>query len=184
LITLLNRTAEGRKSYNRLSSQKEEEQLTRLTKLFDASRYITRKRVPVLRGDSTALTDIDLVVYDKVDQVLLLVHTKWLIRPDTVQEVLARDAEVQAALDTAGSAFARITEIGIGWIANAVGKDLKGSPRMHSVVVNQDFVPSGWVYDEQIPIVNMDFVTEFVRSSQFKGLASLFGACEGFNKVS
>lgn len=183
LITLLNRTADGRKFYNLVSSQKEEEQLSLLAKLFDASRFITRKRVPVSRKDGTTLTDIDLVLYDKADDVLLLVHAKWLMRPDMVQEVLARDEGVQSALHTAASASARITELGVGWISDAVGIDLKGrSPNPFSVVVNQDFVPSGWVYDEQIPVVNTDFVTGFVGSSQFNGLASLYTACAGFNE--
>jgi hypothetical protein len=57
---------------------------------------------------------------------------------------------------------------------------VKSSSKIQSVVVNQDFVPSGWVYDEQIPVVNAGFVTEFVRSSQFRGLASLYAACAGF----
>jgi hypothetical protein len=182
LITLLNRTADGRNSYNRVSTQKEEEQLSELSKLFDDSQFIARKRVPVPRKDGTTLTDIDLVVYGKADDVLLLVHAKWLMRPDMVQEVLARDEEVQSALHTAAGASARITELGVGWISDAVGIDLKGrSPKLFSVVVNRDFVPSGWVYDEQIPVVNTDFVTGFVGSSQFNGLASLYAACAGFN---
>lgn len=182
-ITLLNRTNAGRKFYNRVSSQKEEEQLNELGKLFDASQYITRKRVPVPRDDGTTLTDIDLVLYDKVDHALLLMHAKWLIRPDFVQEVLARDDEVQSALHTASSASARITELGVGWISSVVGADLKERPpKLYSVVVNQDFVPSGWVYDDQIPVVNTDFVKEFVGSSQFNGLASLYAACAGFNE--
>src|SRR5258708_12282204 len=180
LITLLNRTSEGRKFYDRVSSEKEAEQLSLLAKLFDASRFMTRKRVPVPREDGTTLTDIDLVVYDITDDVLLLVHAKWLIRPDMVQEVLARDAEVETALHTAASASARINELGAGWISNVLGADLKSSPKVYSVVVNQDFVPGGWVYDERIPVVNTDFVTEFIRSSRFKGLASFYAACAGF----
>jgi hypothetical protein len=182
LITLFNRTAEGRKFYDLVSSEKEEEQLNLLAKLFNAPRFITRKRVPVPRNDGTILTDIDSVLYDKVDDVLLLVHAKWLIRPDMVQEVLARDEEVQRALQTAVAASGRIAELTVGWMSNVLGMDLKSSPKVYSLVVNQDFVPSGWVYDEHIPVVNTDFVTEFVGSSQFNGLASLYAACAGFNE--
>src|SRR5260221_823760 len=182
-ITLLNRTAEGRNFYNRVSSQKEDEQLNGIAKLFDASRYVTRKRCPVPRNDGKTLTDIDLVLYDKADDVLLLVHAKWLMRTDRVQEVLARDEEVQSALHTAASASARIIELGVGWISDAVGIASRGrSPKSFSIVVNQDFIPGGWVYDEQIPVVNTDFVSGFVRSSQFNGVASLYAACTGFNE--
>ena len=182
-VTLLNRSAAGRQFYNQVSAEKEDEQLSGLAKLFADSRYVTRMRVGVPRGDGTRLTDIDLVIYDRLDDVVLLTHTKWLNRPDFVQEVLAKDEEVQAALKTAATASARITEMGTTWLSSVLGVDLKGhSLKLYSVVVNQDFVPSGWVYDEQIPVVNTEFVTEFVRSSQFKGLASLYAACAGFNE--
>jgi hypothetical protein len=114
--------------------------------------------------------------------VVLLVHAKWLIRPDNVQEVLARDEEVLAALQTAVVASARITELDVPWVSQALGSEFKHLPSLRSIVINQDFVPSGWVYDEQIPVVNTDFVTEFVRSSQFNGVASLYAACAGFNE--
>lgn len=182
LMTLLNRSAEGRRFYNRVSVQKEEEQLRVLAGLFDVSRYTIRKRVPVTRNDGTRLTDVDLILYDKEDRVLLLIHAKWLIRPDSVQEVLARDQEVAAAFAVGARVAAQISDLGLGWISNMLGADLGQLPRLCSVVVNQDFVPSGWVYNEQIPVVKMDFLTGFVTSSQFNGLASLYTACTGFNE--
>jgi hypothetical protein len=181
-ITLLNRTSEGRKFYDSVSSQKEEEQLGFLANLFAPSRFITRRRVPVPRKDGSTLTDIDLIAFDTADNVLLLVHAKWLIGPDTVQEVLSRDEEVQNALRIAASASSRISELGVSWIAAVLNAGLKSSPELHSIVVNQDFVPSGWVYDEQVPLVITDFVAEFVRSAEFKGLASLYTACAGFSE--
>ena len=63
-----------------------------------------------------------------------------------------------------------------------LGVELTALPKLRSLVVNRDFVPSGWVYDEQIPVVNTDFVTKFVGSSQFDNLDSLYAACAGFNE--
>ena len=120
LITLLNRSASGREFYNRVSSQKEVEQLNGLCKLFPSSRYIARKRVPVTRSDGSTLTDIDLLLYDERRGVLLLVHAKWLIRPDTVQEMLAKDDEVRSALKIAANAAMRINELGYEWISGCL----------------------------------------------------------------
>ena len=182
LITLLNRSAAGREFYNRVSSQKEDEQLSGLCKLFPSSRYTTRNRVPITRSDGSTLTDIDLMLYDEPRAVLLLVHAKWLIRPDTVQEVLAKDDEVRSALRIADNAAARISDLGHEWISRVLGVELTALPKLHSIVVNRDFVPSGWVYNAEIPVVNTDFVTKFVGSSQFTGLDSLYAACAGFNE--
>jgi hypothetical protein len=182
LITLLNRSAAGREFYNRVSSQKEDDQLNGLCNLFPSSRYTTRKRVPVTRKDGSTLTDVDLMLYDEPNGVLLLVHAKWLIRPDTVQEVLAKDDEVRSALRIAANAAVRIRDLGHEWISSVLEVELTALPKLHSIVVNRDFVPSGWVYDEQIPVVNTDFVTRFVDSSQFTGLDSLYAASAGFSE--
>jgi hypothetical protein len=70
------------------------------------------------------------------------------------QEVLARDQEVQAALNTAINASARINELGVQWLSDVVRANIRGrSPQSYSIVVNQDFIPSGWVYDQEIPVV-------------------------------
>jgi hypothetical protein len=180
LITLLNRSAAGREFYNRVSSQKEAEQLNGLCELFPSSRYVARKRVPVTRSNGSILTDIDLMLYDRFNGILLLVHAKWLIRPDTVQEVLAKDDEVQSALIVAANAAARVTELGREWISNALELELTGIPKLHSLIINRDFVPSGWVYNDQIPVVNTDFVAKFVGSAKFTGLDSLYAACANF----
>jgi len=182
LITLLNRSAAGRTFYNRVSSQKEDEQLNDLCKLFPSSRYTVRTRVPVTRPDDSILTDIDLMLHDDLNSVILLVHAKWLLRPDTVQEVLAKDDEVRSALTIADNAAARITELGYEWISNVLGIKVEALPQLHSIVINRDFVPSGWVHNADTPVVNRDFVTKFVRSSQFTGLDALYAACAGFNR--
>lgn len=180
LITLLTRSAAGRAAYNRVSSEKEREQLSALLRLFDPTRYIAKARVLVPRPDGTSLTDIDLFLYERGANILLLVHAKWLIMPDTVQEVLARDEEVRVALQKASAVAVRITELGRGWISEVLAIELRQVPSIYSVVVSRDFVPSGWVYDERIPAVNADFFTDFVGSPQFTGLISLHTACAGF----
>jgi len=180
LITLLNRSAPGRAFYNRVSSQKEMEQLNGLCQLFPSPRFVVRKRVAVNRSDGSTLTDVDLMVYEATAAVLLLVHAKWLIGPDSVQEVLSKDEEVKSALAIAAKAASRIAETGTGWLSAVLDAELRNSLEIRSLIINRDFIPSGWVYDQRIPIVNTDFVTKFVRSPQFTGLDSLYAACAGF----
>ena len=180
LITLLNRSSAGREFYNRVSTQKEEDQLSGLSRLFCQTRYRVRSRALVPRNDGSTLTDIDLLVYDSQEQVLLLTHAKWLIRPDTVQEVLAKDDEVAAALAKAANAASRVKELGSEWISQALEIEVAKLPKICSLVINRDFVPSGWVYHDQIPVVNMDFVTSLIGSRQFTGLDSLYEGCANF----
>jgi len=120
------------------------------------------------------------MVYEATAAVLLLVHAKWLIGPDSVQEVLSKDEEVKSALAIAAKAASRIAETGTGWLSAVLDAELRNSLEIRSLIINRDFIPSGWVYDQRIPIVNTDFVTKFVRSPQFTGLDSLYAACAGF----
>ena len=60
--------------------------------------------------------------------------------------------------------------------------ELNHLPPLHSVVVCRDFVPSEWVYDQHIPVINAGFLTKFVGSPQFTGSASLYAACAEFTK--
>jgi len=181
LITLLNRSASGRRLYNMVSAEKELEQLTELDSLFTGNRYTCRRRVPIQRADGTTLTDIDLVLYDQVDRVTLLIHAKWLIRPDFVTEVLARDEEMRSALDKAAAAAKRVLEMGAKWLSGALCLQLAGgSFAVRSLIVNRDSIPSGWVYDDKIPVVNMQFLREFVQSPNFNGVTSLCAGCDEF----
>jgi hypothetical protein len=165
-----------------VSVQKEEQQLSELTKLFEASRYVVRTRIPVPRANGSTLTDIDLIVHDMTENTILLIHAKWLLRPDTVQEVLARDKEIQGALDIAANSATRISELGKDWMANILDGVLVETPKCNSIVVNRDFVPSGWIHSERIPVVTTGVLSDFARSARFTGLGSLYDFCGVFNE--
>src|SRR5262249_55759039 len=125
---------------------------------------------------------VDLFVFEREANVLLLVHAKWFIRPDTIQEQLAKEQEVYVALQTASRAAARISHLGEAWISKVLAVELDGLPTFYSLLVCRDFVPSGWVYDRHTPVINEEFLTKFVKSHQFTGLASLYAECAGFTK--
>jgi hypothetical protein len=182
LISLLTHTDEGRNFYNQVSVQKEEQQLSELTQLFDPFRYLTRTRIPIARANGSTLTDIDLIVYDRTENSILLIHAKWLLRPDTVQEVLARDKEIQVALDIATKSATRISELGSGWMRTIFDTVMVETPQCYSIVINRDFVPSGWIHNDRIPVVTAGVVSEFVRSIRFTGLGSLYHFCGFFDE--
>src|ERR1700685_2382244 len=66
-----------------------------------------------------------LMLYDATNSLILLVHAKWLLRPDAVQEVLAKDDEIRSALTIADNAATRIRELGGQWISNVLGSKVE-----------------------------------------------------------
>ena len=184
LITLLNKIPRTRQIYHQLSLEKENEQLSELKKLFAADRFASRSRLNVKRKDGSTLSDADLILFDKQEGFALIVQVKWLIRPDYVTEVAARDQEIAKALKTTRDVVDRVRELGSGWLERVVEHvPTNALMRIEGLLVNRDFLPSGWVNDEDVPVVDMAFLENFINSDGFTGLHSLYHAALRFDKT-
>jgi hypothetical protein len=177
LIILLGRNADWRRYYNQVSAEKEKQQLNELESLFSGDRYAIRKCVRIFREDGTTLSDIDVLVFDRAESFALLIHAKWLIRPDFVAEILAKDEELSKAIETARACSKRVGELGTKWLCRILGV-----PEQHiaigSTVVSRDFIPSGWIYDPEVPVIDMEFLQRTRRSATYVGLKSLYINCK------
>jgi hypothetical protein len=183
LINLLTKIQTRRKLYDAISGKKEDEQLNEMDGLLSFGRWIVKRRVPLPREDGSIQTDIDLLVVDHNARFILLVQAKWLMYPDHITEVLNRDEEVQTALEQAKLVEARVLELGVPWLSSVIGQDLGGSEiRVRSILVNRNFVPSGWVYEESIPAVDLAFLKEAILSSKDRGLSEVYARCLDFDR--
>ncbi len=183
LITFLNRNPQKTQFYTRVSSQKEDAQLTELEGLFVPDRFVTRRRVPVHRPDGSQLSDIDLLVFDRQEGSALLLQAKWLIWPDYVTEVLSADDQLLRAIEVARNTQVRVEQLGGHWLSEVLEIDLPGASNILKVlIVNRDFLPSGWVADDLVPVVDMAFLREFTQSDDFQGLESLHAAASGLDE--
>jgi hypothetical protein len=177
LIVMLNRNRQKKRYYDAVSYQKEAEQLAELRHLFDAERVTLRERVPVPRRNGSLMTDIDLLIYDSEEHLVLLVHAKWLVRPDNVAEVLSKDQEIEEGIQVARQASERIEELGPAWLCDILKRNVGDKPvEVKSIVVNRDFLPGGWVYDERIPVVDLHFARKFFQTSGTRDLRSFYAA--------
>lgn len=176
LIVALNRNPEKRNFYNQVSSQKETEQLSELKKLLNSERYACRERVTLRRESGDALTDIDLLVYDREERSALLMQVKWLLRPDNAVEVLSKDREILEAISVVRAAAQRLEELGTRWLSDVLRLDLGDKPvPIRSLLVNRDFLSGGWVHDDSVPVVDLQFCKDFFASNN-SGLGSFYAA--------
>lgn len=183
LVALLNRIPAKRHLYQRLSNEKEATQLDELGRLFSDARFFLQRRIPVTRADGTPLSDVDLLVFDRADESVLIIQAKWLIRPDYWSEVLSRDEELTEALGVLRATKARIVELGAPWLSGVLGTETTEPLRILAMVVNRDFLPSGWVYDPDFPIVDMAFLREFAASGALNSVGSLHVAATNLDKT-
>jgi hypothetical protein len=184
LVTLLNKKPATRELYHRLSLEKETEQLSEIETLFPAHRFLWRRCVQVKRQDGSKLSDADLLVFDRSEVSLMIIQAKWLIRPDYVTEVRSRDEEIENALKTMANVLARVRELGAPWISQVLGEDCHiGPSEIRGLLINRDFLPSGWVIEKEIPAVDAEFLRTFIRCNKFTGLRSLHQAASQLDKV-
>ncbi len=182
LVVALNRNPAKRELYSRVSAQKEAEQLAELRQFFESNRYTQQERVTLNRANGTILTDIDVLVYDRVERFLLLVQVKWLLRPDNAMEVLSKDREISDAISVVRAAGQRVEELGPRWLSDVLRLELSDEPvKVKSLLVNRDFLPGGWVYDDIVPVVDLQFLRDFFSSQKY-GLSSLYEAAMNIDK--
>jgi hypothetical protein len=178
LMILMGRNADWRKYYNQVSAEKEAQQLSELANLFSGDHYVIRKRVRIPRNDGSTLSDIDVVVFDQANGFLLLIHAKWLIRPDFISETLAKDKEIENAITIAKMSSDRIDELGAEWLHEVLDVEITSEHiECGSLIVNRDFIPSGWVYDARIPVVDMEYLQNARNATFRQGLKMLHNRC-------
>jgi hypothetical protein len=89
---------------------------------------------------------------------------------------------VKTALELANTVEARVRDLGVNWLSRIFGEDLGDSEvRVGSILVNRDFVPSGWVSQESVPVVDLAFLKEAILSSGDRGLSEVHARCLDFD---
>lgn len=123
-------------------------------------------------------------MFDHAERTCLLIQAKWLIRPDYIREVLSRDDELVKGIQVAKRCAVRVGELGLPWLFQLFGLPAAdGALEVRTLVANRDFLPGGWVHDEQVPVVDADFLSKFVRSDEFTGLLALHTAAGNFDRT-
>jgi hypothetical protein len=80
--------------------------------------------------------------------------------------------------------LARVRELGAPWISQVLGEDCHiGPSEIRGLLINRDFLPSGWVIEKEIPAVDAEFLRTFIRCNKFTGLRSLHQAASQLDKV-
>lgn len=97
-------------------------------------------------------------------------------------EVLSKDGEISAAISIARAAAQRVEELGTRWLSDVLHAELGDEPfRVRSLLVNRDFLPSGWIHDDKVPVVDLKFFQDFFSSGD-TGLSSLHDAAMKFDE--
>jgi hypothetical protein len=72
----------------------------------------------------------------------------------------------------------RIDELGAEWLHEVLDVEITSEHiECGSLIVNRDFIPSGWVYDARIPVVDMEYLQNARNATFRQGLKMLHNRC-------
>jgi hypothetical protein len=149
-ISLMNRIAEDRLNYLKLTNEKEDAmRRTILSKLTDSSLRIFHGRIPGAKD----LPDIDLALISQRDKAVILAELKWFIAPAEVREVIEKSEEIRKGITQAlilSQAYAESPHL----FQEALGIDF--SYTISFIVLSENMIGQDWVQDSRIPVLQAD----------------------------
>lgn len=160
LISLINKLDSD--AYSRLSIEKEsimEENIK--DKLKDYKNLIIKTNRPLTKE----LPDIDIVIFDDNSDCLLMCELKWLLESDSVQEVFARDEDLQKGLLQAKSIQDYANENMDDLLNRAYGKNDFHPKKYCSCVVTMNNIGTSKLNNEGINIIDYEMFCKLVSKN-------------------
>jgi hypothetical protein len=149
-ISLMNRIAEDRPNYLRLTNEKEDAmRRTILSKLTNPSLRIFNGRIPGAKD----LPDIDLALISQRHKAVILAELKWFIAPAEVREVIEKSEEIRKGIAQAillSQAYAKSPHL----FHEALGFNF--SYIISFIVLSENMIGQDWVQDPRIPVLQAD----------------------------
>lgn len=147
LITLIHKKKDHQ--YFDLTNQREQLMLNELSSAISTKTelaIITNKELP---GD---LPDIDYALYDMPNHTVLLCELKWLIEPDSVQEVCAREAELLHGCRQIQSVAEFANNDPMGFMRLAFGEAVSADYKFIPCVISKKGIRA---WSDPIPIISL-----------------------------
>lgn len=183
IISLINKVKQS--TYSRLSSSKEEIMVTEF--INEVSKYPNIK-VESNRPLPGNLPDVDIVMFDKSTETLLVCELKWLLETDSIQEVLERDKDIEKGKVQCGKIYNYITENIDDVLNRFYGKQQYNPKKIYSCVVTRNNIGTSKLSDD-IKVIdekklyeligkfngNLNIVTEIIDNEKyFEGVEKHF----------
>ncbi|HEY8363733.1 MAG TPA: hypothetical protein VIK77_12835 [Tissierellaceae bacterium] len=162
LIVLINKVDQA--SYSRLSNNKENimgnELVQKISKAFPNLKLEQKIQLP------SPLPDMDLIIYDENTNVLFIGEMKWLIQPDSIQEVCSRDEDLAKGICQAK----RIKDYVENNLADSLnrifGDEHIKVKKIFTCVVSKNTLGTS-ALDRVVPIINEEILMQLI--TKFNG---------------
>jgi len=157
LQVLLNKLPHRQKAYDVLKTFKEDLQIERIGSELTKREYQYRPKV-ILKEDHRLISEIDLLIWDKNTEGILIAQLKWFYGADSVQEVFNHDAQYSEGIQK--------TKISIEYLkrnysslAAKLNLQTYKNPRIYGIIVSRTGTPSPYIDDPSFPVIEEeDFI--------------------------
>lgn len=121
----------------------------------------------------SVLTDIDVAVYDKKSQDLLVIQMKWFNHPDSSKEVKTADVQLNDAIEQLRKSiyYFQSSPESLKAVFGLDGYSIK---KIFSCVVSKNHIGSFWISDNSVKILNLDISERLISKYKNKSVAALY----------
>lgn len=154
LQVLLNKLPRRQKAYDVIKALKEALQIDRIESELVKNEFQFRSKI-ILKSDHHQISEIDLLIWDKNTESILIAQLKWFYGADSVQEVFNHDAQFSEGIQK--------TKIGIDYFKQnyaslAAKLDLPPykNPNIFGLIISRTGTPSPYVDDPNFPVIEED----------------------------
>ncbi|NFF82336.1 hypothetical protein FC764_14025 [Clostridium botulinum] len=161
LICLVNKV--NSKSYSLVSCKKEEsmiEDFKNHINKYTNIEFAYTKKLP------DPLPDMDIVMFDKNSDVLLIGELKWLLQTDSIQEVCERDKDIKKGISQA-SDIREYAEKNIDDVINRSYYEKQFHPtKIYTCVITRNNIGTSKVEDSTIKVIDEDGIYELIKEAK------------------
>lgn len=161
LICLVNKV--NSKAYSLISCKKEEYMIDDFKNHINKYKNIefaSTKKLP------DPLPDMDVVMFDKNTNVLLIGELKWLLQTDSIQEVCERDKDIKKGISQAGD-IREYAEQNIDDVINRSYNEKQFHPtKIYTCVITRNNIGTSKIEDSTIKVIDEDRIYELIKEAK------------------
>lgn len=159
----------NRAHYDRLKNEKESLSILEIVGLLKKRTGIYQQRNIILSKNGKQLTDLDLVVLDSSSSTLILLELKWLMRPDTVFDVLKKDEDIDKGIEQAKLADKYVRKDQKVFLKRYFPESqISSVRRIVPIVVVRDNIGSTIKIERALPVCDYDIFLMYLADTELR----------------
>ena len=153
--------------YDGISQQKENILLDEIINILQKRRDVNYKDRIIISKDNLRITDIDLAVVERQTRSLVLIQTKWLMRPRYIYDIFNKNEEIDNGYSQVEKSFNYVKDNLKSFLSNNFQK-LRNIEiqNIYSILVARDNIGANLNVNKEFPIVDYEIFKMYLEKNE------------------